>query len=233
MGYTTNFQGKFGVRRKADVKYFPFIEEVREGKYDALVPLLDLLKENGDPRGEEYEFAVEMSFLNNFDPKDFWPLFGLEEKHVKYLKAFSESRRMRRNSLIAEKLRDPKRISVGLPIGKEGEYFVGGRGFFGQDDDDSVVDHNKPPITQPGLWCQWVPSEDGTSIQWDGGEKFYKYVEWLKYLIKNFLSPWGYELNGRVEWEGEERSDTGAIFVDGNIVMVTPSNRTFGGRRTL
>lgn len=41
----------------------------------------------------------------------------------------------------------------------------------------------------PDLWCQWVPSDDGTQVKWDGGEKFYYYTEWMKYLIHHFLMP--------------------------------------------
>lgn len=49
------------------------------------------------------------------------------------------------------------------------------------------------------LYCQWVPTEDGEGIKWDGGEKFYSYTKWLQYLIDNFLIPNGYVLNGEVE----------------------------------
>ena len=70
----------------------------------------------------------------------------------------------------------------------------------------------------PGIWCQWIPTNDKEGIEWDGNEKFYEYIEWLKYLIKNFLSPKGYVLNGEVEWDGEERGDTGKIIVKDNIV---------------
>lgn len=73
--------------------------------------------------------------------------------------------------------------AVGLPIGKEGEYFVGALSDSGQYHDNTIVDYNYPPVTQPGLLCQWVPSEDGTVIQWDNGEKFYYYVEWLRYIV--------------------------------------------------
>jgi len=107
----------------------------------------------------------------------------------KYLQLFSETRRMKRDAKKAAKLADPTREAVGLPIGKEGEYFVGSTGYMGQDDDGSVINYNYPPSTQPGLWCQWVPNEDGTAIEWDGGEKFYEYVEWLEYIISNFLEP--------------------------------------------
>jgi hypothetical protein len=142
----------------------------------------------------------------------------LSAVHAEYLIQFSSTRRMKRDANKAANLPDPVREAVNLPIGKDGEYFVGASGSFGQDKDDSVIDYNTSPSEQPGLWCQWVPNEDGTGIEWDGGEKFYSYVEWLDYLIYNFLAPWGYILNGEVEWQGEDRDDRGLIVVKNNEV---------------
>lgn len=70
----------------------------------------------------------------------------------------------------------------------------------------------------PSFYCQWVPNDDGTELQWDGGEKFYEYVEWLEYLIKHFIEPWGRKLNGSVDWRGEEWDDAGTIIVTDNKV---------------
>ena len=81
-----------------------------------------------------------------------------------------------------------------------------------------MTDSNKPPTGQPGLWCQWTPNDDGTAIVWDGGEKFYDYVAWLEYLVKNFLKPWGYVLNGTVNWSGEDQGDVGKIVAKDNKV---------------
>ena len=55
---------------------------------------------------------------------------------------------------------------------------------------------------------------------WDGSEKFNKYVEWLEYLIEHFLGPWGYRLNGKVTWAGEDESDVGTIVIVDNVVMI-------------
>lgn len=44
-------------------------------------------------------------------------------------------------------------------------------------------------VGQPGLRCQWEPTEDGTAIKWNGEEKFYKSPEWMTYLIDTFLKP--------------------------------------------
>lgn len=121
----------------------------------------------------------------------------LKKKDQDFLTKFVETRRMARN--------------VGPEFGVEGEFYVDGKGFAGQDSDETILDYNRPPRTQPGLWCQWVPSEDGQFIQWDGSEKFYNYVEWLKYLIDKILAPRGYKLNGVVGWQGEDRGDIGKI----------------------
>lgn len=75
-------------------------------------------------------------------------------------------------------------------------------------------------LAQPGLWCQWEPSEDGTAIRWDEGEKFYHYIEWIKYLIAHFIEPWGYSLNGEVNWAGEDSEDRGVIKIQDNVVTV-------------
>jgi hypothetical protein len=144
----------------------------------------------------------------------------LEPNHRAYLTAFSETRRMKRNSQVALGLKDDIRVSADLPIGDYGEYFVGGGEWRGQAHDASIVDYHSPPPCQPGLWCRWVPTDCGKFLEWDGGEKFYNYVDWLRYIIEHFLIPWGYTLNGCVSWEGEDRNDVGRICVHDNEVGV-------------
>jgi len=73
---------------------------------------------------------------------------------------------------------------------------------------------------QPGLWCQWIPNDEGTTLGWDEGEKFYEYEDWLRYLIEHFLAPWHYTVNGEVEWVGEDSSDLGQLVVTNNVVTV-------------
>ena len=142
----------------------------------------------------------------------------LTDAHAEYLQKFAGTRRMKRNQTIASTLLDPVREAVGLPIGEAGGYFVGGGGDFGQGIDASVINSNDAPSGQPGLWCQWVPTQDNNGIEWDGGEKFYHYVEWLAYITEHFLMPWGYVLNGEAEWFGEDHSDRGKILVTNNVV---------------
>lgn len=123
-----------------------------------------------------------------------------------FLTRFSKTRRMARN----------------LPpnYGVEGEFYIDGGGPHGQDHEDNIIDCNEPPSTQPGLWCQWIPSEDGMYIQWDGGEKFYHYTEWLQYIITNFLVPHNHVLNGQVKWSGEGINDIGILEVKDNQIIV-------------
>ena len=72
----------------------------------------------------------------------------------------------------------------------------------------------------PGGYCQWVPSKDGSRIEWDGNEKFYNYVEWMRHLLSAYLVPWGHTVNGMVEWIGDERGDMGLIEVRDNKMTV-------------
>jgi hypothetical protein len=119
----------------------------------------------------------------------------LDDNTYKLLKGLANTRRMKRK--------------VDAKYGIEGEFYVEGKGFAGQDQDETISDYNSPPSTQPGLWCQWTPSPDKKSLEWDGNEKFYAYTIWLQYLIEKILKPRGYKVNGMVTWQGRERSRQG------------------------
>lgn len=145
----------------------------------------------------------------------------VEEWLVKYINQFSEVRHMKRDvSMIKEKFPNWRDLCFRGVLGVDGEYFIGGgMNFFNDPPDDTIVNHNMPPHTQPELWCQWIIDDYG-NLAWDGGEKFYEYVEWLKYLIDNFFAPLGYSLNGEIEFQGEDYEDFGTIFVENNLVDV-------------
>jgi len=164
----------------------------------------------------------------NVDP----PLNATE---IEYLRRFAGTRRMDR---------------------ERGPYMVDGNGFMGQDDGpDTIPDYNRPPKGQPGLWCQWVPGhkytgdpypytceDDGSIIEWDGGEKFYNATEWMGYIIDHFLRPgavaqtaaqgtpewdlyfqhftFDHILNGEIEAQGEDREDIWLLVVKDNEVSV-------------
>ena len=144
----------------------------------------------------------------------------ITEELKNYINKFGETRRMKRDvEKIKKTFPDWEKNCFNGNLGVDGEYFVGGNGFMGQDRDDSIVNYNYPPETQPGLWCYWMIDDDGNLV-WNGGEKFYEYGEWLTYLIENFLAPSGYVCNGEIEFQGEDMSDFGTIYVNDNVVTV-------------
>lgn len=144
----------------------------------------------------------------------------LTTEQIEYIKAFSLTRRVKRDVAELWRLHTGKH---GLPgsenvYGLEGEYFAMDDGNYGQTKDSSVIDFNRPPQNQPGLWCGWTLNEDGTAIVWNEGEKFYNYIEWMQYIIENFFIPWGCILSGEMEWHGESIGDHGTIIVNHNQV---------------
>lgn len=151
----------------------------------------------------------------------------LTKEHLDYLLAFAETRRMKRDPGKTFHFPDPKREAVKLPLGRESEFFVGDKEDFGGKYTEDILDSNYPPVTQPGLWCKWIPNKEGTAIVWNGAEKFYDYVEWLNYIIVNFLSKWDYKLNGEVEWQGEDRGDMGLIVVKNNEVTTKQGKASY------
>ena len=150
----------------------------------------------------------------------------LAPSQVRYLNAFSNSRRMKRNPDLCadETIRD----AVKLPPGEDGCYVIGDSGDSGIFS-SSVVDHNSPPDGQPGLWCQWVASESGEDIYWDGSEKFYRYEEWIRYIADHFLEPWGVEINGEVNWQGEDTADRGTLYAKSNQIQAVKDTITNNG----
>ena len=144
----------------------------------------------------------------------------LSPEHLAYLRAFHETRRMKRDPQGTASRLDSIREAVGLPVGAEGGYFVSAGGHAGQEEGGWVLDFNHPPTGQPGLWCCWEPTEDGTGLWIEHENKHYHYIEWLQYLLKHFLIPWGYTLSGKVKWKGEERKDRGFLVVTNNHVLV-------------
>lgn len=147
----------------------------------------------------------------------------LDAEEVAYLQKFSDTRRMDR---------------------KKGPYFVGGTGMFGQGNDPDILDSNRPPKGQPGLWCKWTVSDDGRAITWNGAEKFYASAEWMKYIIDHFLKPdchaskfngmafikANHTCNGVIEAQGEESSDRWDIVVENNVVYTRQYSFTPGSR---
>lgn len=132
----------------------------------------------------------------------------LSPEEVSYLQKFNGTRRMYR---------------------EKGPYYVDGSGSYGQGHDDDIHNYNQPPPNQPSLWCQWEPTDDGTAIMWDGGEKFHDADKWMQYLIENFIGneptaktflPFfgGHACNGEICATGEEAGDNWKIVVKDNVV---------------
>jgi len=145
----------------------------------------------------------------------------LNSKEIEYLQKFSKTRRMLR---------------------KNGEYFVDGTGVAGQGEDPDIIDCNTSSPEQPGLWCQWTPTEDGKYIEWDGAEKFYCSAEWMWYIIQNFLKPdpvaktrfpkqfaflKGHICDGEIEAQGEDNEDRWNLVVKDNEVFVEQAHWEF------
>lgn len=82
-------------------------------------------------------------------------------------------------------------------------------GIDGRDEDDPDM---------PDAYCQWQLTKDCQGIEWDGGEKFYKYEEWLQYILDKVLKPAGITLSGVVNYSGEDVKDVGILTIeDGEV----------------
>ncbi len=140
---------------------------------------------------------------------------------LEYINLFSSTRRVKRNvEMLYKKYNGEHGLNGNY--GNEGEFFAKDDGMMGQSHTDDIIDSNAPPNNQPGLWAQWIIETypDGQYLEWDGGEKFYNYIEWLQYYIDNFFEPNNIKLNGEIKWEGEDSDDLGKIIVTDNIVEV-------------
>lgn len=145
------------------------------------------------------------------------------EDLVKFLNMFGEIRHMQRNNdKIKQIFPNWKELCYKDNLGEDGKYFVSGTGYRGQGEDNSVIDYNTPPYDQPSVWCDWKVTDDG-NIAWNGSEKEHNNVAWLEYIIKHFIAPEGYVLNGILEYQGEDPDDYGQIIVQNNTVICSPA----------
>lgn len=152
-----------------------------------------------------------------------------------YINMFSETRHVKRDvSKLKDLFPDWKDRCWRGQFGEEGEFFLqldAEMYFYGTPKTDlkaymennGILDDNNPPAMQPGIWCQWFINANG-ELAWDGGEKFYNYVEWLEYLIRNFFEPEGLTLSGKCMYIGERGDDWGYICVDNNVVTKIPND---------
>jgi hypothetical protein len=149
----------------------------------------------------------------------------LNADEVSFLKDFAQTRRVQRTG-------GPLYVGHDVP-GYIDDYGQG-------QGTDTVTDGNRPPAGQPGLWCQWVPNDDGSEIEWDGGEKFYESAAWMKYIVENLLAPSArpfilahlsedprlasftanHHVTGSIFAQGEDPSDRWVLVVTDNVVKV-------------
>ena len=92
----------------------------------------------------------------------------LNDHEIEYLNAFRQSRRCVRPG---------------------GPYEVPGNPRAESSADFEAEHYNELAAGQPNLWCDWQVCWDGDCIAWDGTEKSYSMVPWLRYLINHFLKP--------------------------------------------
>ena len=150
-----------------------------------------------------------------FDPPLSW-------EETEYLNGFSKTRRVAMPGDPAGLLPRPQQRT---PVGTGGACLI----------DSDVSGSMGEAAGAPGCWCQWVASEDGKRLEWDGGEKFYNYIEWLSYLNCAFFSEnaWAkrahpealsflrpHRLQGRIEAYGEEWDDVWALEAEGGQLFV-------------
>lgn len=146
----------------------------------------------------------------------------LNPEEIAYLRKFATTRRM---------------------LCTQGPHYVDRGGSFGQEHGPDILDYNRPPSGQPGLWCKWTPTDDGTAIKWDGGEKFNSSVEWMRYLIDHFIGATplakahdpaafaflqGHACNGQINASGEESGDLWRLLVTDNVVTRQKARISYG-----
>jgi hypothetical protein len=148
----------------------------------------------------------------------------LATEHHVFLTRFSHSRRILWDEDQVQHIPDHVRQAAGLPVGVEGAFVLGYEYDGIADEPPFLIDYDKSPAGQPSLWCNWTPSEEGTKIIWNGREKFYSFVEWLDYLIEEFLRRWGYLLNGKLVWQGQDPLDLGTISIIDNFITIYEFN---------
>jgi hypothetical protein len=159
----------------------------------------------------------------------------LQANHLAYLERFSQVRHMKRDVLLLEKMRDPLREAVGLPLGLEGAYYVAGTEDIISEQSPTIIELNMPPDDQIDLWCPWSPNGDGEFYVWlDNGGRPRYHKEWLEYLIEHFFNPWNYKLSGMIECsyhyckyitlQGDEEHEVEIRYVNKSELLIKDDN---------
>lgn len=149
----------------------------------------------------------------------------LDNETFRLLQNLAKTRRVSRDTSVLVRKENISEQDVLEKYGTEGEFYFSDKsghilekGIYKRVKDETVLNRNLPPSSQPGLWCGWVPSEDRKKIVWNGLVKFYESVEWIEYIINRILSPKGYDINGEMKCFGEEPADVWEIHIKDNKV---------------
>lgn len=84
------------------------------------------------------------------------------------------------------------------------------------------IDYHKANPGMPSLYCHWIPLDDNKTLKWDN-EDFSKGLDWLKFIIENYINPWRYQLNGELyvtNADSEFPFESGKIIVTDNIITL-------------
>ncbi len=141
----------------------------------------------------------------------------LEPAQRAYLGAFHASRRVARDPAVLGDVPDPARDAVHLPLGPEAGYFVADVN--DETTGSGVIDVNRPALGQPSLYCDWVPTSDGSALEWAGEDSFEAPVEWIAYLDATFLGPWQRQVTGHVDWYTMEGAAVRVEIVKGQAIL--------------
>jgi hypothetical protein len=141
----------------------------------------------------------------------------LNEAEIDYLTKFAYTRHMTR---------------------KQGPFYINESRVYSEPffNDPNCMNANSPEGGQPGIWCHFIPTVDGSELIWDEGEKTYDAEEWIRYLIDTFLKPnakakdsessyfvnftFDHICNGELTAYGEDYDDRWKILVKDNVVSV-------------
>lgn len=139
----------------------------------------------------------------------------LNQAEIDYLTKFSHTRHMHREL---------------------GPFLVYDKPDIDPNNEEDVFNCNTPPPGQPGLWCDFEPTPDGTSLVWNGNEKTYEATRWIDYIITRFLMDgavvqgqddllhlfkdfqFNHVCNGELIAHGEDPDDKWKLFIKNNIV---------------
>ena len=89
------------------------------------------------------------------------------------------------------------------------------------DEQYNIINNGGDWAFAPGDYCLWILENDKQTFTWIiDSEGRWDPVKWIRYIVDNFIQPWGYFLNGEVKWFGEEDDDDGCINIKNNIVTV-------------